>query len=153
MIKKILYVLLAALVLIQFFQPQKNIVKAESPMAIHKIYTLPQNVNGILQKACFDCHSNTTKYPWYVNIQPVAWWMDDHVSEGKRKLNLSEFGAYSLKKQDHKLEEITEEIVTEMPLASYTFVHKNAILTAYEKKILTDWANGLRKEIQKAGNL
>lgn len=141
-------VLLVVLVIIQFFKPTKNTAAGVQVNAIENVYTVPSQITGILQKACNDCHSNNTKYPWYVNIQPVAWWMDDHIKEGKRELNFSEFGTYSLKRQDHKLEEVTEQIVDEMPLQSYTLVHRNAKLTETEKKALTDWANTLRKEIQ-----
>jgi hypothetical protein len=149
MIKKIIYVLLAVLVLIQFFRPVKNIAPVTTNSnAIDQVYILPENVKGILQKACFDCHSNTTKYPWYANIQPIAWWMDDHVNEGKGELNFSIFGSYTLKKQDHKLEEISEQIVDEMPLLSYTIAHKEAKLSKVEKEELTLWVNNLRKEIQ-----
>jgi len=148
MVKKILFGLLALLIIIQFFRPTKNNAPIDQPASIDKVYNVPQNVGNILQNACYDCHSNTTKYPWYVNIQPVAWWMDDHIKEGKRKLNLSEFGTYSLKKQEHKLKELTEEIVSEMPLKSYVIMHSEAKLTADQKKILTDWANGLRNEIK-----
>lgn len=149
MLKKIIYVLLAVLVLIQFFRPVKNIAPTTTNSnAIDQVYILPENVKGILQKACFDCHSNTTKYPWYANIQPIAWWMDDHVNEGKGELNFSIFGSYTLKKQDHKLEEISEQIVDEMPLLSYTIAHKEAKLSKVEKEELTLWVNNLRKEIQ-----
>lgn len=149
MTKKFLLGFLIILVLIQFFKPTKNITSAAQFQSIDKVYNVPQHVGNILQKDCYDCHSNHTKYPWYVNIQPIAWWMDDHIKEGKRKLNFSEFGSYTLKKQDHKLEELTEQIVDEMPLQSYTIAHKETKLTAGEKKTLTDWANGLRKEIQR----
>ncbi len=148
MAKKILLGLLVVFIIIQFFRPTKNVATAEQPQSINNVYTVPDNVGVILKNACFDCHSNYTKYPWYINIQPVAWWMDDHIQEGKRKLNFSEFGNYPLKKQDHKLEEVTEQIVDEMPLKSYRLAHSNARLTAEDKKLITDWANGLRKEIQ-----
>lgn len=148
MIKKIIYGLLAVLLVIQFFRPAKNIAVAAETHAIDQVYIVPQNVKGILQKSCFDCHSNTTKYPWYVNIQPLAWWMNDHIKEGKRKLNFSTFGTYTLKKQDHKLDEVNEMIVSEMPLTSYTLIHREAKLTDAEKKEINQWVNNLRKEIQ-----
>ena len=148
MVKKIVYALLALLIIIQLFRPTKNIATKEQVQSIDKAYPVPENVAGILKKACYDCHSNTTVYPWYTNVQPIAWWMDDHIREGKSKLNFSEFAAYPLKKQDHKLEEVVEEIVDEMPLTSYKLAHSEARLTVDEKKALTDWANGLRKEIQ-----
>jgi len=73
MIKKIAYVLLAALVVIQFIRPARNISTEGSANHISKKYTVPASTNGILEKACFDCHSNNTVYPWYANIQPVGF--------------------------------------------------------------------------------
>jgi hypothetical protein len=88
MLKKILLSLLALLVLIQFFRPEKNL-SGERSNDISTQYHVPQNINILFDKACNDCHSNTTRYPWYSNIQPVAWWLADHVNDGKRHLNLS----------------------------------------------------------------
>jgi hypothetical protein len=105
-------------------------------------------VAGILQRACNDCHSNNTHYPWYTNIQPVGWWMQHHVNEGKEELNFSEFGTYTAKRQNHKMEEVAEQIKKgEMPLNSYLWIHKDAKLSDQEKEILISWANGLRRQI------
>lgn len=84
--KRILLVLLVVLILIQFFRPQRNISASPSPADISTIYPVPANVGSILKKACYDCHSNNTNYPWYANVQPIAWWLNDHVEEGKRGL-------------------------------------------------------------------
>ncbi len=82
-------------------------------------------------------------------MQPVAWWLDKHVRDGKKKLNFSEFLSYPLKRQDHKLEETIEQIQEhEMPLASYLIVHRDAKLSADQIRLLTNWANGLRAGIQ-----
>lgn len=149
MIKKILYILLAVFLIIQLFKPVKNIGEINGVNSIGKAYNVPQPIDAILKRACYDCHSNNTVYPWYVAIQPVAWWMASHVNEGKQELNFSEFATYKLKKQDRKLKEIVESQTDKwMPISSYTFAHKNARLTDEERKVLVDWANGLRKEIQ-----
>ena len=87
LVKKILIGLFAALVIIQFFHPAKNINTTVTELDITRMYTVPDSVQQILKAACYDCHSNNTKYPWYFNIQPVAWWMDDHISEAKKELN------------------------------------------------------------------
>jgi hypothetical protein len=105
-------------------------------------------VKTILNKACMDCHSNNTRYPWYNNIQPVAFWLANHVDEGKEELNFSEFKTYKLKRQDHKLEEVVEMIQEgEMPLSSYTITHGDAKLTESEKQLLINWANEGRKAL------
>lgn len=149
MIKKILLFLLAALVIIQFFHPPRNKAAGRQPNYIGYAYPVPADVQAILQKACNDCHSNNTRYPWYSKVQPVDWWLDKHVREGKKELNLDEYTHRSLRYQYHKLEEIAEQVNTgEMPLKSYTWVHKDAILTAAEKAALTGWADALRDSLE-----
>lgn len=147
--KTILIVLLVILIIIQFFHPKKNIATIKSPTDIASLYQVPQNVGTILNKACYDCHSNNTRYPWYANIQPIAWWLDDHIQEGKHELNFNEFAAYPLRKQYHKLEEVSEELEEgHMPLSSYTFIHSDARLTNQEKSTLNSWVNSIRNEMK-----
>jgi len=154
MIKKVAYILLAILIIIQFIRPARNISSAEQVNHISKKYTVPANVNTVLEKACNDCHSNNTAYPWYTNIQPVGFWMDDHVKDGKDELNLSEFLTYSPKKARHKMEEVVDMVKEgEMPLDSYTWIHTEAKLTQEEKAALTDWASALVTQITKENNL
>lgn len=154
MIKKIAIGLLVALVIIQFFKPSRNISSEKSANDITNKYTVPASVQEIMKTSCNDCHSNNTVYPWYANIQPVAWWLADHVNEGKRELNFSEFSTYSPKKAHHKLEEVIEMVKEgEMPLQSYTIIHQNAKLSEPQKLELANWADGLMKEIALANNL
>jgi hypothetical protein len=149
MVKKILLSLLVVLVIIQFIKPDKNISAGEQPNAVQTKYTVPDTVASLLAVACKDCHSNNTKYPWYNQIQPVAWYLNDHVLDGKKHFNLDEFTTYSLKRQDHKLEEMIESQEEGwMPLYAYTFIHRDADLDNAERQILIDWAKGLRTEIQ-----
>jgi len=100
----------------------------------------------VLKTSCYDCHSNSTAYPWYNNIQPVAWWLNKHVNNGKKHLNFSEFGNYDTKKANHKLDEIVETLEkNEMPLFSYVIVHQNAKLSDAQKKLVMDWAKASMK--------
>lgn len=149
MSKKILIAIVAILVIIQFFHPTKNIDSSLQKNAIETKYNVPDSVKRILAVACADCHSNNTKYPWYSHIQPVAWWLASHVKDGKKHFNLDEFTAYSLKRQDHKLEELVESQQDHwMPLESYTIIHTDAKLSEKQRKALIDWANETRKIIQ-----
>jgi hypothetical protein len=121
MAKKILIGLIVILVIIQFFRPTKNISDVMSAGEISYQYVIPDSVELILKAACNDCHSNNTTYPWYSNIQPVAWWMNNHVVDGKRHMNFTTFTSAPLARQNHKFEEIVEVMKTrEMPLPSYT---------------------------------
>jgi Haem-binding domain len=154
MIKKIGYILLAALVIIQFIRPARNISTTASANHIANKYTTAPSVDAILEKACNDCHSNNTIYPWYANVQPVGLWLDHHVDEGKGELNFSEFLTYSPKKARHKMEEVMEQVKEgEMPLDNYTWLHANAKLTQEEKLELTTWANTIAKQITLENNL
>jgi len=153
-IKKILIFLLIVLVGIQFFHPQKNISTAASPNDIALHYLVPENVQGILKKSCYDCHSNNTVYPWYNNVQPVAWWLANHVNEGKHDLNFDEFAGYAPKKQYHKLESIIQSQNDGwMPLDSYLWIHKDAILNQQQKQAVIAWADALARDIKAKNNL
>jgi len=145
MLKKILLVLLLALVIIQFIHPKKNKAEGNQSYYIGNAFTVPDNVKVILAKACNDCHTNNTNYPWYTNIQPVDWWMNHHVNEGKKELNFDDYTNRNLRFQYHKMEEVVEMIKEgEMPLDSYTWIHKDAKLTEEEKSTLVNWADGIR---------
>jgi hypothetical protein len=142
MFRKILLALLALFLVIQLFRPEKN-NSNDLTNAVTKKYDVPEEVALILKNACNDCHTNNTVYPWYGNVQPVAWWLDEHVKDGKRHLNLSDFTNLPIAVQNHKFEEIVEVIdENEMPLDSYTYLglHQEANLTSKEKEVLKAWA-------------
>jgi hypothetical protein len=147
--KRFFLLLLLAFVVIQFFRPQKNVAAGISANDITAKYTVPQDVQTVFKTSCYDCHSNNTNYPWYNNIQPVAWWLSDHIKEGKKELNFSEFASYRIGRQYRKLEEINKEIEeNEMPLESYTLIHGNAKLSEQQKTTVTNWVNTLRDSIK-----
>jgi hypothetical protein len=142
MLKKIFIGLLLIFIAIQFVRPQKN-VSDNNTYHLSKKYTIPDEVNTLLKNACYDCHSNKTVYPWYAEIQPSAWFLNEHVVEGKEHLNFSEFTHLSIARQNHKFEETIEMLEEkEMPLASYTYLglHKEANLTDNQRTILINWA-------------
>lgn len=148
-LKRIFQVLLLVFIVIQFIRPEKNRAEGISNNDISKKYTVPDDVQVILKTSCYDCHSNNTVYPWYAEIQPVAWWLDDHVKDGKKDLNFSEFTGYAISRQYRKLEEVTEMTDEgEMPLDSYLWIHKNAKLDAPQKLTLDNWVTAVRATIK-----
>ena len=148
-LKTIGWLLLIVLVIIQFFHPKKNIHPGDQQYALAKLHAVPDDVKTILKKACDDCHSNNTVYPWYSKIQPVDWWLNNHVVDGKRHLNLDSLGAKPAWLRYHKMEEVKEQVEKgEMPINSYTWTHKDAILTAEEKSKLTSWAQGIMDQMK-----
>ncbi len=149
MLKKVLLFLLIVLVVIQFIHPRRNKAEGPQPNYIGNNFNVPADVKSILAKACNDCHSNNTVYPWYSKLQPVDWWMDKHVRNGKKHLNFDEYTNKSLRYQYHKMEETIEMIKEgEMPLNSYTWIHKDSKLTDAEKSLVVNWADGIIKEME-----
>ncbi|MCX6294531.1 MAG: heme-binding domain-containing protein [Bacteroidetes bacterium] len=139
--KKFIIIVLVAFVLIQFIRPSRNLGNQETENTIF----VTNKVGKILQTSCYDCHSNYTNYPWYTNIQPVGWWLQHHVNEGKDELNFSEFESYSLKRKLKKLKEIKEQLEEdEMPLSSYALIHGETKLSQEQKVILTNWVDETR---------
>jgi len=139
--KKIGLALLLVIMGMQFFRPARNTGEVYGANDITKTVEVPADVKVILEKACVDCHSNHTDYPWYTNIQPVGWWLANHVKEGNGELNFSEFNTYKLKRKLHKFEEIAEQVKEgEMPLNSYTWLHGAARLNVEEQGALVKWA-------------
>ena len=129
---------------IQFIPTQHNQSDIVPDSDITKIYRIPDQVATILRNSCYDCHSNNTRYPWYSKVQPIGMWMADHINHAKEELNFNEFGDYSVKRKKKKLKEITEEIEEdEMPLPSYTWIHRDAQLSKDDKKALISWATDL----------
>jgi len=140
-LKVVVIVLVAAFVVIQFFRIDKAVPPINRDETLEAAVNVPPDVSLILGRSCADCHSNTTVYPWYVNIQPVAWFMKDHIDDGRRHLNFSVFNTYAPKKKAKKLEEICEQVESaEMPLPSYLWIHRDAVLKDTEAKALCDWA-------------
>lgn len=139
-LKKLGIVLLLVLIVMQFFGPEKNIGDVNDLTAFYTETNPNAEVKAILDKACLDCHSSNTKYPWYSNISPVSLWMNNHIKHGKEELNFSEWSSYSLKKKKHKMEEVIEEVKEKhMPIGSYLWTHTDAKLTDAEIDVLDKW--------------
>jgi hypothetical protein len=152
--KKTAYALLIVLIAAQFFQPEKNEGSLVSVVPFLNETNPPENVKAILETTCFDCHSNKTTYPWYNNITPVNYWLESHIKDGKKHLNFSEWSSYSLKKKEHKMDELYEEVEEgEMPLTSYTWTHSDANLTAAQIAEVVAWGKTTRAQYQQQLNL
>lgn len=145
---KISLLIVGILIGIQFLRIEKNTSTEKSADYISAKFEVPADVEDILKTACYDCHSNNTVYPWYSNIQPVGWWLNHHVEEGKHELNFDEFASYKPKRQLHKIEEMEEMVMEgEMPLSSYTLMHGDARLSNEQKQLLKEWCKNIMGQI------
>lgn len=145
-----LLVLLGLLVIIQFFRIEQNNPPITEEEQFSKVESVPANVLSIFQRACYDCHSNETQWPWYADVAPVSWIVGDHVQEAREEMNFSEWGSFSLEKRDHKLEEIIEEVSEgEMPERAYAAWHPEALISPADTSIMFSWIRTKRRELSK----
>ena len=142
--KKVVFAFVGLLLAIQLIRPKFNNPPVNSSQDFQNVTQAPAEVVSILKKACYDCHSNETKYPWYAQIAPVSWFLANHINEGREKLNFSTFGTLSAEDRSEALDEAVESIQEgEMPLPSYTWLglHPEANLSSAERDILLTWFN------------
>lgn len=141
-------------IIIQFFPIDKTNPITNEGMDFLKIKNTPEPIAKLIRNSCYDCHSNETKYPFYSNIQPVAWLLKNHIDEGRKELNFSTFATYDPKRQAHKLEEAAEYVEQKnMPLESYTLGHSDAKLSDEQRKQLVNYFRMVQKQIQQANTL
>lgn len=145
--KIILLILLIVFVGIQFIPTKRNQSESIPNTDFMVVNNVPQNIYNSLQTSCYDCHSNNTSYPWYNKVQPVAWFLESHIEEGKAELNFSDWNTYSNRRKKSKLKSIVSQIEDDkMPLISYTLIHKDAVLTQKQKTEIIDWITKLQME-------
>ncbi|WP_412559964.1 heme-binding domain-containing protein [Winogradskyella sp. MIT101101] len=147
-LKIIAIVLLVAFVGIQFIPTTRNQSEVVPKTDFILVNDVPNDIKNKLQVSCYDCHSNNTIYPWYNKVQPVAWFLEDHIKEGKAELNFNEWDDYSNRRKNSKLKSIINQIESgEMPLDSYTLIHGNAKLSESEKKLLIEYMSDLKENL------
>ena len=150
--KKVRWVVIGsglALAALQFVPTPRNTGATEGPKSLAAREKLPGDVHTMLQRACYDCHSDNTKYPWYAAVQPVAWWLNQHVTDAKAELNFSDFARYDSKRTVRKLQAVADQVRDrQMPLKSYLLMHGEAKLTDAEAARLAKWAEDLADEVE-----
>lgn len=135
----------------QFVRPAKTNPVSDETRAIQSHVEMNQEVSAILSRACYDCHSNKTEWPWYSKVAPMSWFVISHVNDGRRHLNFSEWETYDRSEAVKNMQEIDEEVgIKSMPLSSYTLLHPEARLTDQERMLISDWARAESKLLESA---
>jgi len=138
-----------ALIVIQFFPITLNESDTVPQSDFMVENQVPATIKNRLQVSCYDCHSNNTDYPWYSKVQPAAWYLEDHIQEGKDELNFNEWAEYSDRRKNSKLRSIISQIEEDkMPLDSYTLIHKDAILSDEDKRVIIDYMTALKDSLE-----
>ena len=148
-VKIIALILLVGFVGIQFVPIDLNQSDTVPKTDFLLVNNTQESISELLQESCYDCHSNNTEYPWYNKVQPVAWFLEDHINEGKEELNFNEWDAYSNRRKNSKLKSIISQVKDdEMPLASYTLIHKDAKFSNSEKTLIIDYMKNLKEKLK-----
>lgn len=135
--------MLGLFLVLQLFRPEREVAAADVGHDLIAMHRPPPAVREVLERACYDCHSNRTKYPWYASVQPVAWWLDRHVAEGRKHVNFSNFGQLSARRAAQVLEACGDEVAEkEMPLWSYRLGHPEARLSDEQRDVFVEWTGG-----------
>jgi hypothetical protein len=148
LLKKISLGVLVLFIIIQLYRPELEKKLGKGSISFEEIYNVPVNIKTILKNSCNDCHSNTTNFPWYAQVQPFRFLIYNHIIEGRSNLNFSEFGDYSERKRTNKIKSMVSQIKSnEMPISSYELMHSNAHLNAGQRDTLLIWLNQLSKSL------
>jgi len=135
--KKLLIILILIFIGIQFVPMN---VPADLPVKDGDTIEASTEVQAILERSCFDCHSSHTKFPWYSSVAPVSWFTKKHVKKAREKLNFSTWASYEDDKKLKYLQKLPKAIESKMPMASYLIMHPEAKLSDADKKAISDWA-------------
>lgn len=152
MFLRVLLILFAvAFIGAQAIRPVRDNPPVNESQTIFATGNVPPDVKAIIDRSCNDCHTNTVRWPWYSMIAPMSWLVAEDVEEGREELNFSTWAAYPPKRQDHKLEEICEQIEKgEMPLKNYLYLHPGAKLSGADRQRLCQWTKEFRMTLVSA---
>jgi hypothetical protein len=140
---KIVYGFLGLVVVAQLFRPQLTNPQSDAAVSVKNYKGISPQVAATIERACFDCHSNETRWPWYSYVTPINYLIASDVSRGRRHMNFSEWGNYSPGRVKSVLDNIYDQVYNhEMPLAQYKWMHPRARLTDAEVKMICDWSSG-----------
>ncbi|HTP12676.1 MAG TPA: heme-binding domain-containing protein [Bacteroidota bacterium] len=156
--KKILYrillVLLGVFVIAQFFRPELTNPKSDPALSVKTYPGVPPEVIAKMESACFDCHSNETRWPWYSYITPVNYLTVSDVNQGRRHVNFSEWNNYSTGRLKSVLDNIYDQVYNhEMPLKKYQWMHPASRMTDAELKMICDWASGEEDRLDQVSDM
>ncbi len=145
MLKSFWFWVLMIFIFMQFFSFD---IPAKLPIDEKHEIKAPPKVMAILKKSCYDCHSSKVKAPWYYKVAPISWYTQLHVKNARAIVNFSKWNSYSKEKQLKVLKKLPKSVVVRMPLLTYTYMHKETVLTKEEKKVLAKWARELKEKIK-----
>lgn len=138
--KKVLLYGIIIFLSFQLIQIDKENPSVNKKIDYNRVTNASPEIQKILKKACYDCHSNEVNYPWYSSIAPISWFIKEHVNQGKEYVNFSEYGKYNRYQKEHINSSLYRVIENKtMPLNTYLWMHKEANLSEEEYVLLLNW--------------
>ncbi len=140
----IIYWFLVVIALIQFIPVDRTNKPVDAKQNFINVQKTPPHVTSILQKACYDCHSNETVYPDYAFVAPISWSIKHHINEGREHLNFSEWASFNNDLKKSMLEQAARSLKDyTMPMPGYIAQHPEANLTKAERVLLAQYFENL----------
>jgi hypothetical protein len=131
---------IAVAVLMQAYRPARTNPPIDPQQELSAVMHVDPAVQPVLDRSCNDCHSNRTVWPWYSQVAPISWGVVSDVSDGRRHMNFSEWGAYPGFKQKDMLNEACKLVTRrDMPPFVYSLVHRDTVLSQAEREALCGW--------------
>lgn len=133
--KRAIYIMVALFLVMQLFRIDKTNPPLDKSLEI----SAPQNIQTMFKNACYDCHSNQTKWPWYSEIAPGSWIIARHVKHGRKALDFTAWKNYDEETKKKKMKAIYRTVYGSMPLPAYEAFHDEAMLTKEQREEIRDW--------------
>lgn len=144
--RKALWIGVGLLTIAQFIRPARTAEPFDASADLIALTQPSSEVEHLLRIACYDCHSGQPRYPWYMDITPVNWWLQGHINESREHFDVSAWGRVSGERRSHWAEEAVEMVdEEEMPLPSYTWTHDDARLSDEQRLLLKNYFSGLMR--------
>lgn len=133
---------------LQFTTPRHTNPSVDAAQTLAATTAVPPEISAVFARSCNDCHSNETNWRWYTYVAPVSWFTVGHVNDGRKEFNLSEWGRYGTRMKETRLKAICAEARGgTMPIASYTFVHRDTKLSPDEVTKICEWTENTRQQL------
>ena len=148
---KTLYAIILVLLVAQFFPPARTNPPVDPSRTVHAALTNERAVVSAFMRACNDCHSNQTVWPWYSKVAPASWLVVSDVRRGRGALNFSDWKSLNAETQQELSSEICKEVMDlDMPTEEYLLLHPRSRLTRAEIDSICRWAQSVRPGTQQA---
>ncbi len=132
----------------QFFPPDRSNPPVNSAVTFEFVARPSPEMAAIVKRACYDCHSNQTVWPWYSRLAPISWLVAADVQEGRAHMNFSEWGLLSPEASRLKLQNACNEVKAgDMPLWFYVWMHPESRLSEQNVQTICSGVNGSKNPI------